>query len=219
MKICVLSDLHGVLPEIENNLDLLLICGDLSPLKIQRNLLRCQEWFNITFVDWIKYHNVKQTYFIAGNHDFFLRDCSDLLNLPENIIYLEDTLVNYKGLSIYGTPWCKEFGGWPFMLSDAILRQKYDRIPAGIDILLTHDAPFGTSDILLEKDCNWWTPEHLGNIPLRDEILKKEPKYNFHGHLHSTNHQCEMLETTKVFNTSILNEKYEERYSPKYYDI
>lgn len=216
MKICILSDLHGILPKLDSDIELLLICGDISPVRHQRDLEYCLYWFNDTFVKWINKYNITQTYFIAGNHDFFLRDCSDLLELPNNIKYIKDELVNYKGISIYGTPWCKLFGNWPFMIPFELLDKYFKKIPQNLDILLTHDAPFGTSDVLLQRDCAWYTPEHIGNSSLREIIQKIQPKYNFHGHLHSTNHECEMLNNTKVYNVSIVDENYENVYKPTY---
>ena len=75
MKILVISDLHGILPEREssffNDLDgveLLLICGDIMPLSIQFDIKESRKWLSSTFVPWIKSLNIKQTIFIAGNH-------------------------------------------------------------------------------------------------------------------------------------------------------
>lgn len=89
----------------------------------------------------------------------------------------------------------------------------FDNIPENIDILLTHDAPYGTSDICLQKE-SWITEGHLGNKPLRDAIITKSPKFNFHGHLHSSNHSAELLNNTEVYNVSLLDEKYKLTYNP-----
>ena len=130
----------------------------------------------------------------------------------------------YKGLdgkeySIFGTPYCKEFGNWAFMLSDPELEEKYSGIPSGLDILITHDAPYGVSDILLQKDCPWANGEHIGNRPLREEILKKAPKIVLHGHLHSTSREFEELGYSKVVNCSIKDEYYNPVYEPLYLEI
>lgn len=75
MKIAVMSDLHGILPERESSyfddfdgVELLLICGDIMPLSIQHNMLESREWMSLSFIPWVKSLNVKQTVFIAGNH-------------------------------------------------------------------------------------------------------------------------------------------------------
>ena len=70
MKICVTSDLHGNLPTIEE-CEMLLICGDILPLKIQMNHRKSKKWLLNEFKEWIKSQPVKQTVFIAGNHDFY----------------------------------------------------------------------------------------------------------------------------------------------------
>lgn len=50
-------------------------------------------------------------------------------------------------------------------------------------------------------------------------ILEKKPKYNFHGHLHSSNHEMELLGDTKVYGVSILDEDYKRGYSVLYLNI
>ena len=91
---------------------------------------------------------------------------------------------------------------------------KHIWLPKNVDILLTHDAPYGTSDLCF--DWAKWNRNliHIGNEPLRDAIIEKSPTYNIHGHLHSANHEEEVLENTKVYCVSLLNEEYNISYSP-----
>ena len=57
---------------------------------------------------------------------------------------------------------------------DSILENLYSTIPKNLDILITHDAPFGVSDIILQKDCPWYDGKtHIGNKPLSRAILKQ----------------------------------------------
>ena len=79
------------------------------------------------------------------------------------------------------------------MRDDFHLKMIYDLIPENLDVLLIHDAPYGTSDICLQE-IEGNDKEHLGCIPLRDAILEKKPKIVLHGHLHSTNHNVELME-------------------------
>lgn len=75
MKIIVTSDLHGTLPEIKTEFDLLLICGDICPVWNHDRRYQ-KEWLNTDFADWIKslpYKNaLSRVVCIAGNHDYFL---------------------------------------------------------------------------------------------------------------------------------------------------
>ncbi len=232
-KIIALSDLHGILPDIEEPFDLMLLAGDLVDLYIQRYILHTTEWYEGAFCDWIntlpfKNENSKVLW-IAGNHEAGFeklridgrRELAKIVNEKTNgrAIYLEDELYNFNGIAIYGTPWCKIFGNWGFMKAYNDLKEVYDKIPNNVDILLTHDAPYGTSDLCFE----WkkWGRElvHIGNEPLRDIILERNPKYNIHGHLHSANHEKELLGETEVYCVSLVDEEYTVSYSPLILEI
>lgn len=52
MKVTAISDLHGNLIDIEP-CDLLLICGDISPLDIQRDYIQMTKWIFNEFREWI----------------------------------------------------------------------------------------------------------------------------------------------------------------------
>ena len=226
MKICTVSDLHGYLPELKP-CELVLICGDSVPLEYQASSKKTKKWYDTTFRKWAGELPCDKVLFIAGNHDFYCED--NLLTMKElfpddnKVTFLQDELYIHltdgKMYTIYGTPWCKQFGDWAYMKSQDELLKKWEGVPPSLDILLTHDAPYGTSDLLMETNCWWYTTDHIGNPALQQIIKETHPRYNFHGHLHSTNHDCEMLDETKVYNVSLLSEQYEPIYEPLILDI
>lgn len=227
IDICVISDLHGYLPEIKP-CELLLICGDIIPLECQGSSNKTNKWFNKTFRDWTERIDCKKILFIAGNHELRVENHTDKYRIlfPEHnkATYLKDSQYIYKGsdgksYSIYGTPWCQVFGSWAFMATDDKLEEIYSNIPEGLDILMTHDQPYGYGDILLQKDCPWATGEHIGNKPLAKAVLEKQPRYLFTAHLHSTDHNCVMINQTKRYNVSLKDEKYQVVYEPLYLNI
>ena len=235
MKIIAFSDPHGILPKIEESFDLMLVGGDIVGLREQSSMLYSKGWFQEVFVPWVNSLPFKEVYskviFIAGNHDALLenegkdspwlysdviRQCNGRLIYLENESYTFEYIENeeVKSITIFGTPYCKVFGRWSFMQRDDELRKTFSEIPENIDILLTHDAPYGTSDL-----CYGWhawgrTPYHIGNESLRDAIIEKKPKINLHGHLHSANHNAELLEETQVINISLVDESYDPTYTP-----
>lgn len=232
MKIAALSDLHGVLPKIEP-CDYVFICGDISPLDIQRSIVLMRDWLVNTFCDWVNNIQCKKVIMIAGNHDFCLLDIwqnevkhnkyiihptgNKLKVLENNSTIIYDN--SGKEYTVWGSPYCHIFGSWPFMYEDDILKNGFNTMPENCDFVLTHDAPYGCSDIILQIPYNKRCPDHIGNKVLRDVVLNKQPKILLHGHLHSTNHDCEMLGNTEVYNVSILDEYYDYVYPIKYFEI
>ena len=229
MKVAVVSDLHGNLPiypseywEGIEECELLLICGDILPLRIQTDMLESRLWLTEEFKPWAASLPVEQVFFIAGNHDFWFErndlTAHQIFSSHDKVRYLKNEYVDYisyqdsKIYHIFGTPYCHIFGNWAFMRDEETLAKKFSQIPGNVDILISHDAPYGTSDVCFEG----WAADgrHKGCPELRDAIIASKPRYNFHGHLHSTNHGEELLGETKVYNTSILNEQYELVYEP-----
>lgn len=93
--------------------------------------------------------------------------------------YLEDELCEVLGLKIYGTPWQPEFGSWAFNLprGQACL-DKWNKIPAGIDILISHGPPIGHGDL-----CHGGI--RAGCVELLSTIQNRvKPKYHVFGHVH-----------------------------------
>lgn len=211
MKIGVVSDLHGNLPEIEP-CELLLICGDIMPLSIQFNDEISKRWLETDFRDWCINCPAKQVVFIAGNHDWYLywhrKELAERFLNSGKIVYLKDAIFEYKGVKIYGTPWCHRFGNWAFMRDDDKLAKKYENIPQGVDFLLTHDAPrianYGTIlDTSISSE-----PVECGNAVLAASVIDKEPKYCFFGHIHSGDHTLAKIGNTWFANVSYVDEEY-----------
>ena len=72
MKFGALSDLHGILPEIKEECDIYLICGDITPLKMQRNIPQSKKWLSHEFAQWVKDLPCEKVFMVGGNHDFAL---------------------------------------------------------------------------------------------------------------------------------------------------
>lgn len=227
LSICVMSDLHGYLPEVEP-CNLVLICGDIVPLRIQHRTKDSYKWFSNEFEEWAMELPCDKVIFIAGNHECTLpnhyKEYKKLFDNESKITYLchEEYVYKHsdgKEYNIFGTPYCQIFGTWAFMLPDSKLREKYSEIPENLDILLVHDQCYGYGDVLLQKDCPWATGEHIGNKPLTEAILEKQPRYLFTAHLHSTDHNCVMINRTKRYNVSLKDENYQPVYKPLYLEI
>ena len=232
MKICAISDLHGYLPKIEEKgLECLFICGDILPLKTQSKYVKALEWIREIFIPWTKEIDAKKIYLVAGNHDkpfeYARMTLKNMLN-GTNVTYLENESASYldndgKEWVIFGSPDCHIFGNWAFMYDEATEYVDFDGMPANCDILLTHDAAYGESDMTLQE-VPWNSHEHIGNKELRkvlDERRKKKnaPKYHFFGHLHTCDHSLIDYDGVNTACVSLLDENYNTAYQPLILDI
>lgn len=226
MKICTFSDIHGQLDFKIDPCDLVLICGDIVPLDIQSRTKPSEKWFKNTFIPWCNNLPCDKVLFIGGNHDQWIEHHSNklraMLHGQDKIVYLECEVYEYQGKRIYGTPLCKIFCNWSFMRPYEEQDEIYDKhlkIIGNIDIVMSHDAPYGVSDVLLQEDCWWADGSHIGNASLRRFIEKLNPSILVKGHLHSTSREIEKLGETKVYSVSLLNENYKMVYKPTYIEI
>lgn len=222
MKVCAISDLHGKLPKIEK-CDVVLIAGDIVPLYLQFKMSSSTVWFLNDFVEWIKELPCKQVYMVAGNHDFVLEQAPFIGFAIEELVphkfnYLRGGQVfeipfGDNTYTIYGTPYCHQFGEWAFMETEAWLQGYYYNIPYKIDIILSHDTPhLGDLDLLPDG-------KHVGGLSLANAIKEKKPRYVFCGHLHECKDKYLKLGRTEIYNVSILDDKYSKRYQPTYVEI
>lgn len=228
LSVCAISDLHGYLPEVEP-CDLVLICGDIVPLSAQGSSRYTSRWYKRAFKTWAESLPCDKVIFIAGNHELHFPNHYEYYKkmFPNNskVTYLCHEEYTYLGSDgkeyrIFGTPYCKEFGNWAFMLPDRKLNEVFLDIPSNLDILITHDQPYNYGDVLLQEDCPWATGEHIGNVALATAILAKAPRYQFNGHLHSCDHNEIIInEKTIHYNVSLKDESYQPVYEPLYLEI
>lgn len=219
MKFGALSDLHGILPEIKEECNVYLICGDIVPLKMQRNIPQSEKWLKTEFAEWIINLPCEYVFMVGGNHDFALANMykdqlkkSSILYAPTKykITLLDNEREEYyfedKKYVIWGTPYCKIFGNWAYMYEPETLIEAYSTMPEHCDIALSHDAPklCGVGTITQ----GFQSGVDAGNPWLADEILRKHPKYVFCGHIHSGEHTLQTLDDIKLANVSSVNEQY-----------
>ncbi len=117
---------------------------------------------------------------VAGNHDWcFVREPEAArAALGPDVVYLEDSGHDAAGLRLWGSPWQPAYGGWAFNLPrGAPLAEKWARIPAGLDVLITHGPPQGFGD-------RSWTSVRGGCVDLRARVEAVRPRVHLFGHIH-----------------------------------
>lgn len=214
IKCIALSDMHGQLPEIQESSDLVLICGDICPTYIQKDHRKCRQWFKNVFIPWCESLFCDKVIFIAGNHDFFLESHDPVIE-TDKVIYLKDSLYEYKEIKIYGTPWCINLPKWAFYTSD---ESEYLNIPE-CDILLTHQPPMIGSVGLVHQNNSWSYMKTFASLEMANAIKDKGIKWMLCGHVHTGNHFPEYINDTWFANVSILDEDYKLCYEPLIFKI
>lgn len=205
MRISIISDSHLRhlrYPIDVPECDLLIHSGD-ALLKGSAQELR-------QFVPWFDSLKARHKVFVAGNHDWIFEEENKLARslLPKDVIYLQDEGVEIEGFKIYGSPWQPEFCEWAFNLKRGWpLRKKWEMIPAGIDILVTHGPPLGILDF------SQFGNEHVGCADLRQELARIKPKLHVFGHIHGSYGTCVWANTLFV-NASLCDESYVANHPP-----
>jgi len=212
MKIIAIADIHGKIKQIKiSPCDLLLIAGDIAAWN-SRIYAQCN-WFVFKFANWAKKVPAKHIVAIPGNHDdscetYRISNINKLL--PKNVHLIHDQQVIIEGYKIWGTAWQPQYLNWAFNLPKDELKRKFQFIPGDTDILLTHCPPKGICDMPVEAGRG-----HQGSSELMLRILEIQPKplINVCGHIHE-GHGEGQIGNTKIYNVSVLNDKYDMIYSP-----
>ncbi|XP_068958935.1 metallophosphoesterase domain-containing protein 1 [Petaurus breviceps papuanus] len=169
--VCV-SDTHSRTDPIQMPYgDVLIHAGDFTELGLPSEVKKFNEWLGSLPYEY--------KIVIAGNHELtfdqeFMADLikqdfyyfpsvsklkpenyENVQSLLTNCIYLQDSEVTVRGFRIYGSPWQPWFYGWGFNLPRGqALLEKWNLIPEGIDILITHGPPLGqTPKVPLSSSC------------------------------------------------------------------
>jgi predicted phosphodiesterase len=171
MRVVCLSDTHLRHAELRvPDGDLLVVAGDTTRRGAPDELAQVDDWLASLP------HPAKV--WIAGNHDFGLQTDPAARGRLRGAVYLQDEEVTLHGLRIWGSPWQPVFFDWAFNLPrGAPLRERWDLVPAGIDVLVTHGPPRG----LLDRTAHG---EDVGCDDLLVMVERVKPRLHVFGHIH-----------------------------------
>ena len=223
MKFLATSDIHGYLPNITEEFDLLMICGDICPAT-DHSVYYQEKWVKTIFTQWINSLPYKTAWskviLVPGNHDFWFERmsvaqkleiemlCSHRMKILRHDEYEFEYPVSdgLDSLIIFGTPYCNIFGHWAFMVNDETLEKKFSQIENDVDILLSHDSPniYGLGDVTEGP----FKREGSGNPILARHIERIKPLILHTGHFHSGNKKFEERNGTWMANVCYINEDY-----------
>ena len=187
MKILHISDTHGRHTELVKlpAADIIVHSGDFT--------LGGSEQETINFLNWFLDLPYQHKILVAGNHDDCLYN-SGLNGLDSNCHYLNNSDVVIGGVRFYGVP---------MFMQDCISGQQernIGNIPAGIDVLVTHQPPYGILD--RSGSINYGSSELLSKIGII------APQFHLFGHIHVANGEV-ITKTTKFVNSAIVSENYQ----------
>ena len=185
--------------------DVLLHAGDLTASGTESEIAAAEGWLASLP------HRFKVV--IAGNHDFALeRGPAQARKLLPSVTYLQDEEVEIEGLRIWGSPWQPWFLDWAFNLErGADIKAKWDLIPSGIDVLLTHGPPRGILDRTASGD-------DAGCADLLAALARVRPRVHVFGHIHegSGTQTCDGM---RFVNASICDLGYRPVNPPRVFDL
>jgi len=150
---------------------------------------------------------------IAGNHDFcFERDPEGSAAVLTNAIYIQDQSVSIEGMHFFGSPWQPWFHDWAFNLRrGSEIRAKWELIPEGIDVLITHGPPHGHGD-------RTFRGEIVGCRDLLVVVERIQPRFHIFGHIHE-GAGVTANEHTTFINASSCNHYFEPVNEPIMFEI
>lgn len=197
-------------------------CPSLNPPKswVEQQI----DWVNRKLIPWCRQYPNTQFVIVAGNCDEFALEQDNPLRkfgAGSNIHYLQDSMIEIKGVKIWGTPWVKpkhHRKNGPYKVFEKPteeLRKIYSKMPAGIDILVAHSTPCVEGSYIAGDPGN-----DFGNEELTKAILEKRPRYCVCGHIHAKDHVPAKVGETMVMNVSLIrHSRYAAEYAPAIFAI
>ncbi|MDE6427111.1 MAG: metallophosphoesterase family protein [Ruminococcus sp.] len=139
--------------------------------------------------------------YVHGNHDD-----SYLKKSPEGCICVDDKIINYNGIKIFGLGGSIRYGNGNFQYTEKEMKRRIKKRRLsllknrGFDILLTHSPARNLNDM---EDY-----AHRGFKCFNTLIEKYQPKFFIHGHVHRNYGNFTRIQ--KVGETTVINafEKY-----------
>ena len=195
MKIACLSDVHGYIEqysEVFPGIDLVILPGDFCSLDQPGE--QEKEWPKITIKLREMFPDAQEFIVVPGNHDYLLDNLSKswqpdlafrkLLGYDFKVLiderYTFLNLLTGQSIEIYGAPRTDLWMAFPGLHKRVDIR----RIPVGIDILVTHEAPRWYSLECVKEYVGKYGSSEPGNDELYERVRIVKPKYHIFGHIH-----------------------------------
>lgn len=188
MTILVISDTHEQHnfldqylydPEIINDVDVIVHCGDASNTKsaaINNNELH-------DFLEWYSDLDFPTKIFVPGNHDVSWEAGMIKESDYPDIEFLIHESINIDGVNFFGSPYTPTFGtGWAYNKARHHIGKLWEEIPDDTNILITHGPPKGVLDLSHISGSNF---EAVGCKSLFNRVFElPQLKYHLFGHIH-----------------------------------
>lgn len=217
MRIVCLSDTHNRHDALRvPDGDVLVHAGDATMHGSAEELAAFDAWFGSL--------PHRHKLLVAGNHDFlFEQRPRGARELIRSATYLEDSGTAIDGVRFWGSPWQPWFLDWAFNLRrGAPLKAKWDLIPEGTDVLITHGPPHGVLDrvggVVPRLTAAATGGEHVGCEELRGAVLRLRPRLHVFGHIHEGYGQ-QSLDGTRFVNASCCDRSYRPQNPPLVVDL
>ncbi len=98
------------------------------------------------------------------------------------------------------------------MAEEERLANLYERMPADIDVLVTHGPPRGILD-------PGWKAAHAGSTALAAAVPARRVRHHVFGHLHAAGGGTEEQNGTKFYNVAACDEQYRLVNQPRLFDV
>jgi len=214
VRLLAISDLHGILPEITQHGDVLVIAGDIVPATryYHGNMPAQAAWIKDTFVPWLRTVPVSHIVMTWGNHDWVADQSVPLLDdsiWPDNVHVLVNRGVTIDGVHFYGVPQTPRFYDWAFNEDDTdnALGKRWAAVDEGTGVLVSHGPPRGACDWLINRTHGERAGSNTQEAWLKSDAIN-HPKIVICGHLHAAGGSTSHCGDSVVYNVAIADDGY-----------
>lgn len=184
-RIVVVSDTHELHHSLTKTVmpygDILVHCGDFTNDGMEPYIL--------SFGSWLNQLPYEHLVVVAGNHDLMFEKDPEraealLKSRCPRVHYLNESGIAIMNLLFWGSPWSittpKEISNmqWAFQEGRGEIRKRWEKIPDGLDVLVTHGPPSNGLGGNLPNG------EDVGDRELFGVVMRKRPRLHLSGHIH-----------------------------------
>jgi Icc-related predicted phosphoesterase len=217
-KICAISDVHCkwnkiVIPEV----DILISTGDYSFLG-EAHVVR-------DFHKWMNKQPAKVKISLQGNHEKWVeKNFLEAKQIAEEacpgVHFIDEGLIEVEGLKIWCSAITPYFCNWAWNRHEEDIKEHWDKIPDGMDIIATHGPVWMILDSFpaFDNQLGEWIIRHVGCQELYARVLEVNPKVHICGHIHES-YGTVVHNGIAFINASICNKDYKAVNAPIVFEI